>query len=267
MSRRPKRPLTIQECRALLSAAPHDELPALVHRLRRDKRATVREAAATAARRLEAMQAEERRLEALHDLQSSLHERGLTVVAGVDEVGRGALAGPVSAGAVVLPVDARIPRLNDSKMLTPEEREEIAPLILEVCVAHAVAHVSHAHVDRWGIVHAVLTAMREALASLGCGVEHVLVDGLPMDLGLPATAVIDGDAKVASIAAASVVAKVTRDALMTDYDAEYPGYGFAHNKGYSTPEHLEAIDALGLCDLHRRSFAPCTDQLGLFDAS
>lgn len=194
-----------------------------------------------------------------------LWQQGLTLVAGVDEAGRGPLAGPVVAAAVILPkawatlgMDPRLRDLNDSKQLTETQREHfygILTALPEVCFAVAV--VDSLMIDRINILQATHRAMNEALAQLRVQPEHVLVDGLPVKtLRPPQTALVKGDSLSYSIAAASVLAKVTRDRLMLQYEAEFPGYGFAAHKGYGTPQHLAALAQHGPCAIHRRSFAP-----------
>lgn len=251
----------LDEIRALFAAAPPARLPALIRRFKDDDRKGVVETVEAARRRLKKFRAENRRLLALYDTQAELQERGFTAVAGVDEVGRGSLAGPLTAAAVILDVDAVIPGLNDSKLLTPERREEVAALVREVATAYSVAHVEAAEIDQFGMTQANRLAMRRALDGIGVALDHVLIDGIDGKLGMSCecTTVVDGDAKVACIAAASVIAKVTRDDIMRRLDAEYPGYGFAQNKGYSTAEHLEVIRAIGPSAIHRLSFTPCQD--------
>ena len=204
------------------------------------------------------------------DTDRFLHERaafasGIRVLAGVDEAGRGPLAGPVVAAAVVLPrswVLEGIPEawagLNDSKQLPESRREEyFAGLMAHPEVRHAIASVDPAVIDAINILQATHRAMNQALAALGNDVEHALVDGRPVrTLRLPQTALVKGDSLSYSIAAASVLAKVTRDRVMREADARWPGYGFAVHKGYPTPEHLEAVARLGPSPIHRLSFAP-----------
>ena len=199
-----------------------------------------------------------------------LHERallasGIGVLAGVDEAGRGPLAGPVVAAAVVLPrawVLEGIPEewadLNDSKQLSESRREEFfVGLTRHPEVRFAIAPVEAGVIDAINILQATHRAMNEALAGLGNDVEHALVDGRPVrTLRLPQTALVKGDALSYSIAAASVLAKVTRDRVMREAESKWPGYGFATHKGYPTPEHLEAVGRLGPCPIHRLSFAP-----------
>ncbi|TDQ60105.1 RNase HII [Phaeovulum veldkampii DSM 11550] len=183
--------------------------------------------------------------------------RGLARVAGVDEVGRGPLCGPVTAAAVVLD-PARIPQgLNDSKKLTATRRERLAAEIL-ACADCSIAHASVEEIDRLNILQAAHLAMCRAVAGLRLRPDHVLIDGnrIPRDLGLSAEAVVKGDARALSIAAASIIAKVARDAIMVDLAQQHPGYGWEKNAGYPTPDHLAALLNLGVTPHHRRSFAP-----------
>jgi ribonuclease HII len=199
------------------------------------------------------------------EFERGLWSRGATRVAGVDEAGRGPLAGPIVAAAVMLPsrwgagdFDERLRDLNDSKQLTPAQREEFfAILTAHPEIRFAIASVDAAVIDHINILQATHRAMNAALARLQPPPEHVLVDGNPVrSLAFPQTALVQGDARSYSIAAASVLSKVTRDHLMQEFHARYPGYGFAEHKGYGTPQHLAAIAKLGPCAIHRRSFAP-----------
>ena len=187
------------------------------------------------------------------------------LICGVDEAGRGPLAGPVVAAAVVLPcgwseagLDGRLRGLNDSKQLTEAQREEYySVLTTHPQIRWAVASADVEVIDRINILQATYRAMNLALEQLQPPPEHVLVDGRPVkSMRFPHTALVKGDARSYSIAGASVLAKVTRDRLMKEFDLLYPGYGFAEHKGYGTPQHLAAIQALGPCPIHRRSFAP-----------
>ncbi|HVO33694.1 MAG TPA: ribonuclease HII [Elusimicrobiota bacterium] len=179
------------------------------------------------------------------------------VVAGVDEAGCGPLAGPVVAAAVILPPRAFVPRLNDSKQLTHEKRCEVYRVIQRVACAIGVGIVDHAEIDRLNIRQAGFAAMRLALRGLVISPDYVLVDGFRIPgWHTPHRAIIDGDAKSARIAAASIIAKVTRDCLMEALDRRYPGYGFKQHKGYGTELHIECLDRLGPSPVHRLSFAP-----------
>ena len=177
-------------------------------------------------------------------------------ICGIDEAGRGPLAGPVAAGAVILPEDQTILRLNDSKKLSPEAREELYEEIREKAVSWSVAMVNAETIDEINILQAVYEAMRQAVHGLSRTPDiylndAVLIPGLPEEKQVK---IIHGDAKSLSIAAASIMAKVTRDRLMEEYDAIYPEYGFARHKGYGTREHIDAIKKYGMCPIHRRSF-------------
>ena len=199
------------------------------------------------------------------DDETALHRMGYAVVAGVDEAGRGPLAGPVVAGAVVIPPDLRAPwiaRLRDSKQLTPRARSALYEHIRQSPAGWAAGVVSNADVDRLGIASATREAMLKAVGGLPSRPDFVLVDGLPVDQGgLPSRALVRGDSRCLSIAAASIVAKVTRDAIMLEEHARYPDYGFDSHKGYPTPEHLDRLRRLGPCPIHRRSFAPVREAM------
>ncbi len=194
--------------------------------------------------------------------EGSLWQRGLRRVAGVDEVGRGALAGPVVAAAVILPpqLDPEVlAGVRDCKQLSPRQRAYWAERIYRVALAVGIGSASAAEIDRLNIRRATLLAMQRALAQVG-EVEHVLLDGLPLaELGSRQTALVKGDQLSLSIAAASIVAKVWRDALMQSWDSQYPGYGWRTNVGYGTREHRLALQQLGPSPQHRRSFAPLQD--------
>jgi ribonuclease HII len=190
---------------------------------------------------------------------------GLTRIAGVDEAGRGPLAGPVVAAAVVIAPDRRVRGVADSKVLPPERREELFALIHERAVAVGVGIVDHLTIDRINILEATRLAMDQALAALALVPELIITDFVSLrGCPCPQRNLVDGDARCASVAAASIVAKVTRDRLMRELDAEFPVYGFARHKGYATPEHIAAIDRHGLCPQHRRSFVSEWRQGNLF---
>lgn len=258
-------PPTLAALRARLAAATGDELETLLCILADDPRAGAHALlSATQARALR-IEAEDTRLELLMRMQRELHARGIVTVAGVDEVGRGALAGPVTAGAVILRADVRIEGLDDSKRLSHHARERVAKLIREQAVAWSVAHAGPDEIDAIGIGPATRLAWRRALEGLGMPFGHVLVDGNDgRGLGTAVTTVVRGDSLVACIAAASVLAKVTRDTLMADLAPSYPGYGFEGNRGYGSPDHLEQIRSVGPSAVHRRSFSPCSEWGALF---
>jgi ribonuclease HII len=192
---------------------------------------------------------------------------GLSRIAGIDEAGRGPLAGPVVAAAVVIAPDRRIKGLCDSKVLPADKREVLFALIQERAVAVGIGIVDHLTIDRINILEAKRVAMMRALAGLTLVPELVITDFVKLlECPCPQRNLVDGDARCATVAAASIIAKVTRDRLMREWDATYPEYGFAKHKGYATAEHLAAIDRHGLCPLHRRSFVSAWRQGELFPA-
>jgi ribonuclease HII len=198
--------------------------------------------------------------------EEELWSRGLVNVAGIDEVGRGPLAGPVVAAAVVFPPATFIPGIIDSKMLTEEEREEFHSRIIMQALAVGIGVVDNVVIDRINILNATFQAMHQAINQLPVRPDHLLVDGNRFaGCGIPFSTIIDGDARSFSIASASIVAKVTRDRMMATYDVLFPGYGFARHKGYGTRLHREAILDLGYSALHRRSFALDTQEELVFE--
>jgi len=187
------------------------------------------------------------------------------LIAGVDEAGRGPLAGPVVCAAVILRKGTRLPGLDDSKKLCANAREDLFPRIQALAVAWSIAFVEVDEIDRLNIFHATMEGMRRAVAALAVAPERALIDGnvVPKNLCCPGEALVGGDARERAIMAASILAKVSRDRHMVALDALHPGYGFAAHKGYSTPEHFAALERLGPCAQHRRSFAPVTRQFAL----
>ena len=190
---------------------------------------------------------------------------GVAHVAGLDEAGRGPLAGPVVAAAVIISPERRIRGLRDSKVLPPERREELFELIQRRALAVGVGIVDHETIDRVNILQATRLAMQHALAGLAVAPELVITDFVALPaLACPQKNLVGGDARCATVAAASIVAKVTRDRIMLDLDKQFPEYGFAQHKGYGTPEHLAVLDRLGPCPIHRRTFSGVWRQGELF---
>ena len=191
----------------------------------------------------------------LWEIENGHFAQGITVICGVDEAGRGPLAGPVCAAAVILPKGLEIPGLNDSKKLTDKRRRELMPIIKEQALAYGIAFATHEEIDQINILQATFLAMERAMAQLEIKPELALIDGnRQKDFGINVETVVKGDSRSANIAAASVLAKVTRDDYMEAMAAEYPGYGFEVHKGYGTKAHYEALRALGPSPIHRMTF-------------
>lgn len=199
----------------------------------------------------------------MSQFERMLYEHGYRSIAGVDEAGRGPLAGPVVAAACILPADFFLAGLNDSKQLTAEKREELyCHLIKDPTVFFGIGVVDASEIDRINILQATFLAMRKAISSLSKTPDYILVDGNALfRTKIPATALVNGDARSISIAAASIFAKVTRDRMMDEFDRNYPLYGFKKHKGYATLEHVAAIEKHGICPIHRQSFDPIKSSL------
>lgn len=195
----------------------------------------------------------------MKEYENELYNKGIKYIAGVDEVGRGPLVGPVVTAAVILPVDFYDERINDSKKVTEKKREMLYDVIMENAVSVGIGMSSSEVIDEINILEATKKAMKEALNNLSVKPEHILIDAVKLDIDIPSTSIIKGDAKSQSIAAASIIAKVTRDRMMYELDKEHPEYDFAHNKGYGTKKHIEAIKKYGILKEHRKSFAPCNE--------
>jgi ribonuclease HII len=232
--------------------------------LEADPRAGAREVLRLVRKRRRENRAEGQRLRHLLRYEAELWERGLLHVAGVDEAGMAPLAGPVVAGACVLPRDYRPRGIDDSKQLDRAERERLAEDIKRNAVCWAVARAEVEEIDRLNVYWAGMLALRRAVDGLSVRPDHLLVDARKLpELPFPQTPIVHGDALSLTIAAASILAKTARDALMAELDLAHPGYGFARHKGYPTAEHFDALGRLGACPIHRRSFAPVRVALGL----
>lgn len=206
-------------------------------------------------KRAERLQKEKERVEALCAVEKEYHAGGYHYICGIDEVGRGPFAGPVMAAAVILPEDARILHINDSKKLSEKRREELFDRIQEEALAIGIGKVPPSRIDEINILQATYEAMREAVHQLSIPPEMLLIDAVHIpELEIRQVSIIKGDAKCQSISAASIIAKVTRDRLMREYDQLFPEYHFASNKGYGTKEHIEALRQYGPSPIHRRSF-------------
>jgi ribonuclease HII len=241
------RPLSV-ECEASLEADPRAgarTVLASVRRLRRENRA------------------EGQRLRGLLRYETALWEKGVERIGGVDEAGMAPLAGPVVAAACILPRDYRPRGIDDSKQLDADERERLAGDIKRHAVAWAVGRAEVEEIDRLNVYWAGILALRRAALALSPAPQHLLIDARRLkDVDIPQDGIVHGDALSLTIAAASILAKTTRDALMAEMDLRHPGYGFARHKGYPTPEHVAALKDLGACPIHRRSFAPVREVLG-----
>lgn len=243
----------IAQIKAELQAAEENMLPSFILEYERDERAGVMKLVDQAKRRLQALEDEKARTQRLKIYERQYADRGY--VCGIDEVGRGPLAGPVVAGAVILPEDCDILYINDSKKLSEKKREELYDVIMERAVATGIGMVSPARIDEINILQATYEAMRMAIQNLSVTPDILLNDAVTIpQVAIPQVPIIKGDAKSISIGAASIIAKVTRDRLMKEYDKEMPEYGFARNKGYGSAEHIEAIRVHGASPIHRRTF-------------
>lgn len=235
----------------------------LIGALTNDRRRGARQLAIRLRSRVDSIAAEERRMRDLFHLENQLREEGYRLIAGVDEAGVGPLAGPVVAAAVILPDNHHLPGLDDSKRLSEARRVDLAGLIRSEAISWAIGISTEQEIDQLNIYHAGLQAMHRAVTALPILPDHLLVDARTIhSCHIPQRGIVRGDSLSASIAAASIIAKTTRDAMMVDLDRQYPGYGLAIHKGYPTPAHLEMIRRLGVLPIHRRSFRPVQLALG-----
>ena len=246
---------TIKEIKEQLASIQRLDDPLLTE-LEQDSRSGVIQAIAKRKKEIQKRLDEDERLEGMLAYEKELYTQGIQLIAGVDEVGRGPLAGPVVAAAVILPKACKIPGLNDSKKIPKSKHKEIYEAVLQNAIAIGIGIKDNQVIDQVNIYEATKLAMMEAIGQLGPQPQHLLIDAMKLDLPIPQTSIIKGDANSLSIAAASIVAKVTRDQMMEEFDREYPGYDFAQNAGYGTSNHLAGLDQLGVTPIHRRSFEP-----------
>ena len=246
---------TIKEVKERLAMIDELDHP-LFEELILDGRAGVQAAISKRKRELQKQVDEDLRLEKMLAYEKELYAQGIDLIAGVDEVGRGPLAGPVVAAAVILPKACKIPGLNDSKKIPKSKHKEIYEAVFQNAIAIGIGIKDNHVIDQVNIYEATKLAMMEAIGQLDPRPQHLLIDAMKLDLPISQTSIIKGDANSLSIAAASIVAKVTRDQMMEDFDREYPGYDFAQNAGYGTAKHLAGLDQLGVTPIHRRSFEP-----------
>ena len=246
---------TIKEIKEQLANIQRLDDPLLAE-LEQDSRSGVIQAIAKRKREIQKRIDEDERLEGMLAYEKECYARGMELIAGVDEVGRGPLAGPVVAAAVILPKACKIPGLNDSKKIPKYKHKEIYEAVLQNAIAIGIGIKDNHVIDQVNIYEATKLAMMEAIGRLDPQPQHLLIDAMKLDLPISQTSIIKGDANSLSIAAASIVAKVTRDQMMEEFDREYPGYDFAQNAGYGTAKHLAGLDKLGVTPIHRRSFEP-----------
>ncbi len=245
--------VSLTEIKHQLQAACEDELPAFIARYESDKRAGAQKLVQSAAKQLLALERERKRIENLKQYEREYAE--YAYICGIDEAGRGPLAGPVVAGAVILPKNCDILYINDSKQLSEKKREELYTVITQQAVAWAVGYASPERIDEINILQATYEAMREAIGKLSPAPDILLNDAVRIPgVDIPQVPIVKGDAKSISIGAASIIAKVTRDRMMEEYDGIFPEYGFAGNKGYGSSAHIEALKKYGPAPIHRRSF-------------
>ena len=250
----------IKECLATIDRLDHP----LFEELIADGRAGVQAAISKRKRELQKQVEEDQRLEKMLAYEKELYAQGIQLIAGVDEVGRGPLAGPVVAAAVILPENCKIPGLNDSKKIPKSKHQAIYQAVLDQALSVGIGVKDNQVIDQVNIYEATKLAMVEAIQELDQQPQHLLIDAMKLDLPISQTSIIKGDANSLSIAAASIVAKVTRDQMMVAYDQEYPGYDFGQNAGYGTTKHLEGLEKYGVTPIHRRSFEP-TKSMTNFD--
>ena len=246
---------TIKEIKELLATVKELDNPLFLE-LEKDSRSGVQKEISKRKKAIQAELDEDLRLKTMLSYEKELYKQGLTLVAGVDEVGRGPLAGPVVAAAVILQKNCKIRGLNDSKKIPKKKHLEIYQAVQDQALAIGIGIMDNQVIDQVNIYEATKLAMKEAISQLSPQPEHLLIDAMKLELPILQTAIIKGDANSLSIAAASIVAKVTRDELMKEYDQQYPGYDFTTNAGYGTAKHLEGLEKLGVTPIHRTSFEP-----------
>lgn len=227
-----------------------------------DSRSGVQVAVKQRRKAIQAQMDEDRRLEQMLRYEKEWYEQGIELIAGIDEVGRGPLAGPVVAAAVILPKNCKIEGLNDSKKIPKSKHRSIYDTVMAEALAVGIGIKDNRIIDEVNIYEATKLAMLEALDNLSMIPQGLLIDAMVLPRELPQQSIIKGDANSLSIAAASIVAKVTRDTLMTKYDADFPGYSFAKNAGYGTSEHLQGLEQYGITPIHRKSFEPIKSMIG-----
>ncbi len=247
--------LKISEIKEILSAAGYDELPEKIEMFRSDDRSGVIKLVESFDKKYSAYIKELERIKSISVFEKELRDNGYRLIGGIDEVGRGPLAGPVVTAVAILPENCSILGINDSKKLSAAKREELSVKIREQAVDYSFGMVSPMEIDEINILQATYKAMRKAIDGLKTKPDFILADAVTIpEITIPQRGIIHGDARSISIGAASIIAKVERDAMMVEYDKAFPGYGFGHNMGYGSAEHIAALKEIGPCPIHRRTF-------------
>ena len=250
---------TIKEIKALTENLDADD--PFIKELKKDERKGVIQLLEQIDRKRLNIEKEKSNFEKLRVYEKAVWQQGFTSIAGIDEVGRGPLAGPVVAAAVVLPKNFYLGGLDDSKKLSESKREEYYETIVQGAEGIGVGLIEAEEIDRINIYEATKKAMYEAITNLDNKLDYILIDAMKLQTPYPSQSIIKGDSKSISIAAASIVAKVTRDRLMKEYAVKYPGYGFERNAGYGTKDHLMGLEQLGITSIHRKTFAPVKERI------
>jgi ribonuclease HII len=246
---------SVKEINEIILNIEEDEYLRYIEVLKNDNRKSVQNIAMKLAKKLDAMRKEEQRLELIRYFEKEGHEKGYLYIGGIDEAGRGPLAGPVVAAVVVFDKHTKIEGINDSKKLSEKKRDELFEIIKEKALDYGIGIVNNEEIDEYNILNATYMAMKKALNCLKKSPDYLLIDAATIpNVDIPQNPIIKGDSKSISIAAASILAKVTRDSIMYEYDKIYPEYGFSKHKGYGTADHYKAIEENGITPIHRKSF-------------
>lgn len=246
---------SVKEINAIIDSLSQDEYLKYIDILKNDERKSVKNIAVKLAKKLDKIRAENERLEIINTFENEGYKNGYTYIGGIDEAGRGPLAGPVVAAIVVFKPGTKIEGINDSKKLSEAKRDELFDIIREQALDYGIGIVQREEIDEYNILNATYMAMKKAINCLKKTPDYLLVDAAHVpDVNIEQKSIIKGDSKSISIAAASILAKVTRDSIMYEYDKMYPEYGFASHKGYGTDQHYKAIREHGITTIHRRSF-------------
>lgn len=246
---------SVKEIKELIDSLSTDSYLEYIEILRNDERKSVQNIAIKMAKKLDAIRKENERLETINIFENEGYDKGYLYIGGIDEAGRGPLAGPVVASVVVFKPNTKIEGINDSKKLSESKREELFDIIKEQALDYGIGIVNNSEIDEFNILQATYMAMKKAINCLEKAPDYLLIDAATIPgVDTPQKPIIKGDSKSISIAAASILAKVTRDSIMYQYDEMYPGYGFKSHKGYGTKEHYEAIEKQGITPIHRKSF-------------